>query len=116
MKNVTVISSLLDIKLFSLNCLQRYCCFSLLDFSTAFKKMKNNDNRMYEGNTSDINHLGGSKAEKKLDVKVKCFIRVHTQYPVIAFVTSAAMNEPLNNLDMITGFVAGFVNGINNTV
>ena len=78
--------------------------------------MRNNDNRMYEGNISDINHLGSSKAEKMLDVKVKCFIRIHTKDPVIAFVTSSAVNEPLNNPDMFTGFVTGFVNGINNTV
>ena len=62
--------------------------------------MRNNDYRMYEGNISDINHLGSSKAEKKLDVKVKCFIRIQTKDPVIAFVTSAAVNEPLNNPDM----------------
>ena len=71
---------------------------------------------MYECNISDITHLGSSKAEKKLDVKVRCFIRIQTKDPVIAFVTSSAVNEPLNNPEMFTGFVIGFENGINNTV
>ena len=72
--------------------------------------MRNNDYRMYEGNISDINHLGSSKAEKNLDVKVKCFIRIHTIDRVIAFGTSSAVNEPLNSPDLFTGFVSGFVN------
>ena len=78
--------------------------------------MKNNDYRIYEGNICDTNHLRSFKAEKKLDVKGKCFIGIQTKDPVIAFVTSSAVNEPLNNLDMFTGFITGFVNGINNTV
>ena len=78
--------------------------------------MRNNDNRMYECYISDINHLGSSKAENKLDVKVKCFIRIQTKDPVIAFVTSSAVDDPLNNPDIFTGFVIGFENGINNTV
>ena len=49
--------------------------------------MRNIDFRMYEGNISNINHLGSFKAEKKLDVKEKCFIRIETKDPLIAVET-----------------------------
>ena len=71
--------------------------------------MDNNDYRMYEGNISDRNHLRSFKDEKKLDVREKCFIRIQTKDPVIAFVTSSAVNEPLYNQGMFTGFIIGFV-------
>ena len=77
--------------------------------------MRNIDYRVYEGNISNINHLGSFKAEKKLEVKEKCFIRIEAKVPVIAVETRAAVIVPLNKPQMSTGFVIGFVNGRNNT-
>ena len=71
---------------------------------------------MYEGNISDTNHKGNFKAEKKLYVKEKCFIRIQTEDPVIAFTTRCAVTVPLNKPEKFTGFEIGFVNGINNTL
>ena len=56
------------------------------------------------------------KKEKKLHVKEKCFIRIQTEDPVIAFVTKSVMTVPINKPEMFNGFEIGFVNGINNTV
>ena len=78
--------------------------------------MRNIDYRVYEKNFRNINHLGSFKAEKKLDVKEKCFIRIETKDRVIAVETKAAVTVPLNKAQMSTGFVIGFVNETNNTV
>ena len=69
-----------------------------------------------EGTISDTNHLGSFKTEKELVVKEKLLIRIQTKDPAIAFVTSSAVTEPLNNPEMCTGFALGFVIGVNNTV
>ena len=78
--------------------------------------MRNIEYRVYEDNISNINHLGSFKAEKKLGVKEKCFIRIETKDPVIAVETRAAVTVPLNKPNMPTGFVIGFVNETNKTV
>ena len=52
----------------------------------------------------------------ELGVKERCFIRIQTKGPAAAFVTSSAVTEPLNNPEMFTSFVIGFVDGINNIV
>ena len=71
---------------------------------------------MYEGNISDTNHYGSFKAEKNLDAKEKCFIRIQTEDLVVAFVTRSVATVPLNKPEMFNGFEIGLVNGINNTV
>ena len=55
--------------------------------------MRNIDYRASEGNISNINYLGSFRAEKKLDVKEKCFIE--TKDPVIAVETRVAVTVPL---------------------
>ena len=60
-----------------------------------------------------ISVIPSFKAEKKLDVKEKCFIRIQTEDP--AFLTRSAVTS-LHKPEMFTGFEIGYADGMNNTV
>ena len=77
--------------------------------------MKNSDYRMQKGNISDTNHLGSFKAEQKLDVEEESYENSNKR-PYDCIRNPLCRDWALNNPEMFTRFVLGFVIGINKKV